>query len=100
MRMLRVWLLGERAVRGAADIALDVAQRQVEREQRIVTRVTAEAVEIEARVDQACAAVRTALTDSRTPGFIDAQEAKVVTRAVIGVGLAAHDHNKTLSHLT
>lgn len=99
MRTLRAWLQGERAVLGAAAIALDVAERQVEREQRLITRVAAEAVEIENRVERACLAVRAALGDSVTPGVIDAKEASLVTVAVLGAALAANDHNKTISHL-
>jgi hypothetical protein len=99
LRTLRAWLQGERAVRGACDIALDVAQRQIEREQLLITRVAAEAVEIENRVERARLAIRAALADSVTPGVIDANEASLVTIAVLGAALAANDHNKTISHL-
>ena len=99
VRTLRAWLQGERAVRGAGDIALDVAQRQVEREQRLITRVSAGAEEIEHRVDRACAAVQEALTDAVSPGVIDRHEAPGVHRAVIGACLAAYEHKKTVGNL-
>lgn len=52
MRMLRAWLFRERTVRGAADIALDVAERQVAREERVVHHVCDEASEIDRRAEE------------------------------------------------
>lgn len=99
MRMLRAWLSRERTVRGAADIALDVAERQVSREERIGARVCVEAHEIDRRAEQARVCLTAALTDTQSPGVIDALEVKAVTVAILGVGIAAHEHNKTTGYL-
>lgn len=99
MRMLRAWLTRERTVCGAATIALDVAARQVAREERIVGHASSSALEIDQRVECAMGVCARSLIDAQTPGVIDAAEARQLQLALIGVSLATIEHTKTFEHL-
>jgi hypothetical protein len=100
MRMMRAWLFRERAVRGPNAIELDVVDRQITREERAVGTAAGEAATIERRLHRARQAMRAAITDKKTPGVIDADETRVIARALVGTSVAAHHHTERLEALT
>lgn len=99
MRIWRAWLSRERAVPGAAFLALDVAERQVAREERLVSHAAEEAVVIEARVSLVENVVRDSLADASSPGVIDAREVRQLRLALFGVRFSTHEHVKSLEDL-
>jgi len=96
MRILRAWLFRERSVRGVGAIELDVVDQQITREETALRTVGVEAVAIESSLDRARRQVRAALTDERTPGQIDATEARAIARTSV----KAHHHTLNLEKLT
>lgn len=95
MRLLRAWLFRERAIRGPAAIELDVAERQINREEAAVVEEAAAASLIEIRIDTARRTVREALAD----GVIDAREATAITRQLLDTATVAHTHTQHLDAL-
>ena len=95
MRMLRAWLFRERAMRGSGAIELDVAERQVAREEAAVTAAAGEAGQIERSLDGAKKALAEALAD----GVVDQAEASRLARRLVGTSLAAHHHHVHLEAL-
>lgn len=100
MRILRAWLFRERSVRGVGAIELDVVDQQITREETALRTAGAEAVAIKSSLDRARRQVRAALTDERTPGQIDATEARAIARILIGTSVKAHHHTAHLEKLT
>lgn len=99
MRMLRAWLTRERSVPGAASIALDVAERQINREECLVGHAAEEAAVLEKRVSQVENVVRDSLADASTPGVIDAGEVRQLRLALFGVRFSTHEHVKSLEDM-
>ena len=100
MRILRAWLFRERSVRGPGAIELDVVDQQLTREETALRTAGTEAVAIETSLDRARRQVRAALTDPRTPGRIDATEARAIARTLIRTSVKAHHHTLNLEKLT
>lgn len=99
MRILRAWIFRERAVRGPAALELDVAERQIVREQAEVQFAVTEAGRIEHRLTAARSALREALTDATSPGVIDAAETRRLARVLVGAKINAAAHARHLEGL-
>lgn len=99
MRMLRAWLTRERAVPGAATLALDVAERQVAREERLVGHAADEAAVLDQRLAKVETVVRDSLADASTPGVIDEGEVRQLRLALFGVRFSTHEHVKSLEDM-
>lgn len=100
MRVMRRWLIRERALRGGAALELDIVDRQITREEKAVASAVDEAARIEDGLQRVRTAFRAALCDRKTPGVIDCREARAIGRAIVGTRVAAHRHTTHLEDLS
>jgi hypothetical protein len=99
MRVLRQLLFRLRAFSGPGAIELDVMDRQISREEDSVQRCTEEAGDIERSLERSRRLLRSALTDPRSPGIVDAREARALARSLMGTSVTAATHRQHLEGL-
>lgn len=99
LRLLRRWLAGERRVAGPGAIHLDVAERLLDCETAALTYAHTEAGQVADRVTGVRELFQAALTDPRTPGIVDRDEARGITRALATASQTATTHTQTLANL-
>lgn len=80
-------------------LALDVIERQIDREIGEVTTAAQEARDIETGFARIRSRLATALRDERTPGVVDAQEARDIARELLDSSAQANTHTKRLEGL-
>jgi hypothetical protein len=100
LRVMRRWIFGERKLRAAPAIDLDVLERQVDREEKEITTACAASCEIATDLDGVNREVEAALNDAESPGVITREESCAITRHLLEAATKAHNHNESLRALT
>lgn len=80
-------------------LTLDVIEQQVDREVAAVSRATDQARGISSHCHRLRQRLATALHDTRSPGIVDAEEARDLARDLIDASADAHAHQKDLEAL-
>lgn len=98
LRMLRA-LFHRLRNAGTNPMALDIAEHQISREEAAIAAGVRGAKRLVTRIDSHRAEIAAYLTDKKSPGIIDADEARQLTRHLITTGQAASAHATQLETL-